>query len=186
MAGMRAVDPRVSFAELATWPDDGRRWELYEGEPIVVPAPNWRHQRVLVELIDLLKGYERRSGGGVVAAPFDIVLSDYDVLQPDVVFFGDAKRARIDPLQAAYVVPDLAIEVLSRSTEARDRGRKMALLAQYGLPEYWLVDPSVKLLEIYAHSAGGFALIRAFESGELVTSATLPGLSFNLDRLFAT
>jgi Uma2 family endonuclease len=137
-----------------------------------------------VELVTLLKDYEHRAGGGVVVAPFDIVLSDYDALQPDVVFFGDAKRAGIDPLQGAYVVPDLAIEVLSRSTEARDRGRKMALLAHYGLPEYWLVDPSVNVLEVHARSAGGFVLIRAFESSELVTSATLPGLSFDLDRLF--
>ena len=136
MAGMRAVDPRVSFAELSAWPDDGRRWELYEGEPIAVPAPNWRHQRVVVELVTMLKDYEHRAGGGVVVAPFDIVLSDYDVLEPDVVFFGPRKRALLDPLEAAYIVPDLAVEVLSRSTEARDRGRKMMLLARYGLPEY--------------------------------------------------
>jgi Uma2 family endonuclease len=186
MAGMRAVDPRVSFAELSAWPDDGRRWELYEGEPIAVPAPNWRHQRVVVKLVTLLNDYEHRAGGGVVGAPFDIVLSDYDVLQPDVVYFGDAKRARQDPLEAAYVVPDLAVEVLSRRTEARNRGRKMTLLARYGLPEYWLVDPSHHVLEVYARSDEGLALVRGFESGALVTSATLPNLSFSLDSLFTS
>jgi Uma2 family endonuclease len=184
MAGMRAVDPRVSFAELSTWPEDGRRWELYGGEPIVVPAPNWRHQRVVVKLAGLLQEHELRAGGGVVVAPFDIVLSDYDVLQPDVVFFGADKRARLDPLEAAYVVPDLAVEVLSRSTEARDRGRKMALLAAYGLPEYWLIDPGVQTLEVYAQSQSGLLLVRAYEAGEIATSPALPGLSFNLDRLF--
>jgi Uma2 family endonuclease len=184
MAGMRAVDPRVSFAELATWPDDGRRWELYGGEPISVPAPNWRHQRVMVALVRILSDYERSAGGGVVVAPFDIVLTEYDVLQPDVVFFGAAKRARLDPLQAAYVVPDLAIEILSRSTAARDRGRKMELLSRQGLPEYWLVDPAVEELELYTQSEDGLTFVRPFLSSERVTSATLTGLSFVLDCLF--
>ena len=76
MAGMRAVDPRVSYAELARWPDDGRRYELYDGEAIVVPAPNWRHQRILNNLFEILREHERRSGGAVVIAPFDIVLSE--------------------------------------------------------------------------------------------------------------
>jgi len=183
MAGMRAVDPRVSYAELARWPDDGRRYELYDGEAIVVPAPNFRHQRILVRVMELLREYEHRAGGGVVVAPFDIVLSQYDVLQPDVVYFGPAKRALQDPLEAAYVVPDLAVEVLSRSTARRDRGRKMELLARHGLPEYWLIDPD-GALEIYA-TRGGTQLLPAgvFESGS-VASPTLSGLSFDVARLF--
>jgi Uma2 family endonuclease len=183
MAGMRAVDPRVSYAELARWPDDGRRYELYDGEAIVVPAPNWRHQRIVKNVATLLDEYEHRAGGGIVFAPFDIVLSEYDVLQPDVVYFGAAKRARLDPHEAAYVVPDLAVEVLSRSTARRDRGRKMELLARYGLPEYWLVDPD-GALEVYA-SGGAPQLFPAgvFESGPLV-SPTLSGLSFDVARLF--
>jgi len=99
---MRAVDPRVSYAELARWPDDGRRYELYDGEAIVVPAPNWTHQRIVLNVARILKAYERDAGGGVVIAPFDIVLSQHDVLQPDVVYFGAEKRARQHPLEAAY------------------------------------------------------------------------------------
>jgi Uma2 family endonuclease len=182
---MRAADPRVSYAELSRWPDDGRRWELYGGEPISVPAPNWRHQRVIVKLAGILGEYESIRGGGVVMAPFDIVLSDYDVLQPDVVFFGQKKRAQLDPLEAAYLVPDLAVEVLSRSTEARDRGRKMALFARYELPEYWLVDAQHQELEVYAQSGRGLSMVRVFGPGERVTSATLADLGFDLDRLFA-
>ena len=82
------------------------------------------------------------------------------------------------------LVPDLVVEVLSRSTEARDRGRKMAVFARHELPEYWLVDAQARELEVYARSAGSLSLIRVFESGHRVTSATLPGLSFDLDRLF--
>lgn len=184
MAGMKAVDPRVSFAELEQWPDDGRRYELYEGEVIVVPAPNWRHQRVSTNVFEILKEYERRSGGGVVLAPFDIILSDYDVLQPDVVFFGAAKRSQLDPSEGAHIVPDLAVEVLSRSTEARDRGRKMALLGRYGLPEYWLVDPVRKTLEIYTNHAGTLTQVAQFEPGDEVASPTLTGLTADTQRVF--
>jgi Uma2 family endonuclease len=182
MAGMRAVDPRVSYAELARWPDDGRRYELYDGEAIVVPAPNYSHQRIILRVAEILRAYERNAGGGVVFAPFDIVLSQYDVLQPDVVYFGPAKRALQDPLDAAYVVPDLVVEVLSRSTERRDRGRKLELLGRYGLPEYWLVDPR-GALEIFTNGGGGLVRARVYESGAAASPA-LAGLSFDVARLF--
>lgn len=154
MAAMRAVDPRVSYAELARWPDDGRRYELYDGEPIVVPAPNFSHQMILTRLAVLLWPHARQRGGVVLAAPFDIVLSQHDVLQPDVVYFGPEKRRQLDPADAAYVVPDLAVEVLSRSTERRDRGRKMELLARHRLPEYWLIDGARRSVEVYLNGAG--------------------------------
>lgn len=185
MAGMKAVDPRVSYAELARWPDDGRRYELYDGEAIVVPAPNLWHQRVVTNLVELLKDYERRAGGTVVVAPFDIVLSEHDVLQPDVVFFGPAKRSLLDPLEAAYIVPDLAVEVLSRSTERRDRGRKMDLLARYGLPEYWLIDPGARSLEGYVNRGDArLMLAGSCETGQEFSSPTLKELRFDVARLF--
>jgi Uma2 family endonuclease len=184
MAAMRAVDPRVSYAELARWPDDGRRYELYDGEAIVVPAPNWVHQRIAFNVAKILNAYERVSGGGVVIAPFDIVLSDYDVLQPDVVYFGPEKRALQHPLEAAYVVPDLAVEVLSRSTERRDRGRKMELLTRYGLPEYWLIDPVSRSLEIYVKRGDALILAGAFDAEQPICSPTLPDLAVDFPRLF--
>src|SRR6059058_5950342 len=94
MRSMKATDPRVTFAELQQWPDDGRRYELYDGEVIVVPSPFLRHQRVAMHIEEIL-------------------LEDWD---------------------ANRIPPDLAVEVLSRSTEARDRGRKMQLLARFQVP----------------------------------------------------
>ena len=184
MAGVRVADPRVTFAELASWPDDGRRYELYEGEVIVVPAPNWRHQEIVARLIEILRDYAKRSGGSAVPAPFDIILSDYDVLQPDVVFFGPEKRAQLDPLDGAHIVPDLAVEVLSRSTEARDRGRKMALLGRYGLPEYWLVDAAARAIEVFVRTDTDLRPAAVFSENHALSSPTLSGLRFRADRLF--
>ena len=185
MAGMRAVDPRVTYAELCAWPDDGKWYELYDGEVIAVPAPNWGHQRVVTSLIELLKAYERDTGGGVVAAPFDIVLSQYDVLQPDVVYFTAAKRALIQPTEGAYIVPDLAVEVLSRSTARRDRGRKMELLARFGLPEYWLIEPFECTLEVFVRGESSQLVESgAYDRQQEFTSPTLATLRFPVARLF--
>jgi Uma2 family endonuclease len=184
MAGMRAVDPRVSFAELARWPDDGRRYELYGGEPIVVPAPLPIHQRVVIAIVDLLTDYERAMGGLVFCSPIDIVLSDYDVLQPDVVWFGSSRMHLVEPHSAIESVPDLAIEVLSRTTEARDRGRKLDLLGRFDLPEYWIIDPVECRLEVYTNRNGRMLLACDHQGNDEVISPTVPHLRFTVDRLF--
>src|SRR5262245_60248226 len=148
MRFMKAADPRVTFAELCEWPDDGRRYELYDGEVIVVPSPFPRHQQVGSNIENLLREYGKVTGGTMLHAPLDIVLTEYDVIQPDIVFFSGGRRHLLKDWEATRVPPDLAVEVLSRSTERRDRGRKMELLARFGVPEYWLVDPARNVLEI--------------------------------------
>jgi Uma2 family endonuclease len=184
MAGVSAVDPRVSFAELCQWPDDGRRYELYDGEVIVVPAPFPRHQRVGNHIESLLREYEAATGGLMLHAPIDIVLTEYDVVQPDVVFFRAERRHLIRAWEATRVPPDLAVEVLSRSTERRDRGRKMELLARSGVPEYWIVDPMENVLEIYQLQGNSYVLTAVCRESDRVDSPTLPGLSFDARRVF--
>ena len=185
MQFMRATDPRVTFAELQQWPDDGRRYELYDGEVIVVPSPILRHQRVLMHLEDVLTDYEQATGGLVVRAPFDIVFSDHNVLQPDVVFFRKERRHLLHDWDAARAAPDLAVEVLSRSTEVRDRGRKMDILARFAVPEHWIVDPVKNTFEIYALRGSTYELAGAYDEHDELASPTLPNLSFAAARVFA-
>jgi Uma2 family endonuclease len=87
-------------------------------------------------------------------------------------------------LQPTPAPPDLAVEVLSRSTEVRDRGRKMQLLARFGVPEYWIADPVQNRLEVYTLQDGEYELIGIYDEHEDATSPTLPGLSFAAGRLF--
>ncbi len=183
---MRAVDPRVSFAELQQWPDNGRheRYELYDGEVVMVPMPFPRHQRVARHIGDVLGEYERATGGLVFDVPIDIVLSEHNALQPDVVFFRKERRHLIDMMKATPYPPDLAVEVLSRSTEVRDRGRKMQLLARFGVPEYWIVDPVQNTLEVYALRGVEYDLAGVYDHTQHVISPTLPGLSFAAGRIF--
>jgi Uma2 family endonuclease len=182
---MTVADPRVTFAELQEWPDDGRRYELYDGEVIVVPSPFPRHQRVAIHIGEILGDYERRTGGLMFHAPLDIVFSEHNVVQPDVVFFRKERRHVIDMMEATRAAPDLAVEVLSRSTEARDRGRKMQLLARFGVPEYWIVDPVKNTFEIYVLRGSAYERVAALDEHEDVISPTLPDLSFPAIRVFA-
>jgi hypothetical protein len=92
MGAVARVQPRVSFADLERAPEDGRRYELYDGEVYVVPAPMPRHQRVQIRLVEWLDDYVECFGGFAVCAPIDIVFSEYDVVQPEVLFFGPAER----------------------------------------------------------------------------------------------
>ena len=184
MAAMKAVDPRVTYAELEQWPDDGRRYELYGGEVIVVPAPLPIHQVVALRLFRILDEYARTTGGLALASPLDIVFSEYDVLQPDVVFFDPERRQQIDLQSAIRIVPNLVVEVLSRSTAARDRGRKRDVFADYEVSEYWIVDPTVRTLEILTNRSRRFEQVAAFDDDATVTAATIAGLTFKLGDIF--
>lgn len=184
MAAMKAMDPRVTYAELEQWPDDGRRYELYSGEAIVVPAPLPIHQIAALRIYSELDEYAGRVGGLALAAPLDIVFSQYDVLQPDVVLFEAEGKARIDPTHAIRVVPNLVVEVLSRATAARDRGRKLHLFEHYGVPEYWIVDPQQRTIEVLQRGAPGLEPIGTYEETSTLSSGTLPGLQLQVAKVF--
>src|SRR5881397_3232607 len=149
MAGVKAVHPRVSYADLERWPEDGRRYELYDGEVYVVPSPLPLHQIVSARLHLALTEYANQHGGIVLYAPLDIVLTEYDVVQPDLLVFTRERQHLVDPRKVTRQAPDLAVEILSPGTAANDRGRKLRLLERHGVREYWLVDPEAARVEVY-------------------------------------
>ena len=194
MASMQAAPPRFGYADLLAMPDDGRRYEIHGGELVVVPAPILRHQFAAGELVTMLNDYRRRSGGLAVAAPFDVVFDEHDVLQPDVVFFRAERLRLLDPDSPARAAPDLVVEVLSPSTAKLDRGRKMRIFAQYAVPEYWIVDPVHRRIEVHVlereiQDAQGvrdaYRRAQIAAPGDTVRSVALPDLTFDAARVFA-
>jgi len=184
MSAVKVLRPRVSYADLERAPEDGCRYELYDGEVFVVPAPLARHQVIQQNIVQVLVAYATKTGGFAVDSPIDIVFSDYDVLQPDVVFFSAAKRHLVDLDRVIRDAPDLCVEVLSPSTAATDRGKKMQMFARYGVGEYWIVDPAAATIEVYEMTSNNYEL-RATASGDaLLTSRTLPGYSFQAGSVF--
>jgi Uma2 family endonuclease len=184
MGAVEKVQPRVSFADLERAPEDGRRYELYDGEVYVVPAPMPRHQRVQIRLVEWLDDYGESVGGFTVCAPIDIVFSEYDVVQPDVVFFGPARAHLVDLDRAIRHAPDLCVEILSRSTEAADRGRKLQMFARYGVPEYWIVDPVKEIIEVRRLEAMGYVIAQRASGEDEVRSPVLPGTALRAGRIF--
>ena len=176
MAGVKAAQERVSYADLERWPEDGRRYELYDGEVFEIPSPIPLHQMISARLHLALAEYVRTHGGVVLYAPLDIVLTDFDVVQPDVLLFTSERQHLVNPRKVTRHAPDLAIEILSPSTSANDRGRKLRLLARHRVKEYWLVDPDGVTVEVYRLS--GLRLVPAGTARGVgrVPSALLPEL----------
>ena len=191
MASMQDVQPRRGYADLLSMPDDGRRYEIHGGELVMVPAPIMRHQFAALEIVTVLNDYRRRSGGLAVPAPFDVVFDEHDVLQPDVVFFRAERLHLLDPDGPARAAPDLVVEVLSASTAQLDRGRKMRTFARYAVPEYWIVDPLRRRIEVHVldrdarDAEGAYRRAQAAAPGDTVRSVVLPGLTFDAARVFA-
>ena len=184
MSAVKAIRPRISYADLERTPEDGRRYELYDGEVFVVPAPLLRHQITQHRIAEMLLAFTKDHGGVACDSPIDIVFSEYDVLQPDVVYFRRDRAHLVDLDRPIGQAPDLCVEVLSPSTEATDRGKKMQLFARYGVSEYWIVDPGQGTIEIYELTATGYELSATASGDTRITSRTLPGYSFLAASVF--
>ncbi|HEX9775951.1 MAG TPA: Uma2 family endonuclease [Actinomycetota bacterium] len=173
----------LTFDDLFHFPDDGLRRELIDGELFVSPSPVTRHQEILGRLYLEFGVHVRDVGGGkVFIAPLDILFSDRDVVEPDLIVVADD---RLDVIGEKNLrgVPSLLIEVVSDSRY--DRVRKRDLYARYGVPLYWIVDPDADRIEVYHHEAGGYAKPEIFEPGDTLTVEFLPGLALDLTTIFA-
>ncbi len=148
----------LTYSGYAALPDDGRRYELHHGELSEIPTPGTRHQRTIVNLITLLNEHVRSRGlGKVFVAPTDCILSNVTVVQPDALYIA-ADRLTIIRERGIEGAPTLVVEVLSPSTAHLDRGRKMTLCAEHGVPYYWIVDPESRSVEAYALVEAAYAL----------------------------
>ena len=185
MAFVKGFRHRMTYADLEQMTADGRRYELYDGEARLVPAPIPLHQLVVQRFASALEEYRLRSGGLLFLSPIDIVFSEFDCAQPDVVFFHHTRRHLIDLRKPIRVAPDLAAEVLSPGTARIDRGSKMKMFATFGVREYWLLDPDTRTIEAYRLIDKAYARKdRAIES-KSVRSSVLPGFAIDADWLFA-
>ena len=178
-------DIKYTYAEYCALPETGPRYQLLEGELVMSPAPSLRHQEIVGRLYAALLAFVApRSLGKVFVAPVDVILSDHDVPQPDVMFVSSGRSA-ILVAEGIRGAPDLCVEVLSRSTAAQDRGPKRTLYARHGVVEYWIVDPDANTAEIYRLQENAEAPLLKLSSGETLATLLLPEFSLNLRHVFA-
>lgn len=133
---------------------EGEAVELIRGRLVVSPAPNTLHQTIVGLLSYLLFGITRRSGGRALASPVDVELDDHTILQPDLLYVRRERRGIV--LEHVVGPPDLLIEVLSPHNSRRDRVDKLSIYAQYGVTEYWIVDPIERQFDFLVNRNGKF------------------------------
>ncbi len=173
----------LTYEDYAKTPDDVR-YELIDGELTSMPSPKWLHQLLLTRLLMPLYVFTHDRGlGEVVPAPMDVVFSDTDVVQPDLIFVSN-ERAHIITDDNIRGAPDLLVEILSPSTAERDRTIKRDLYARHGVREYWLVDPHAKSVTVLMLGENRFALSGEYGEGQTLTSPTLEGFSLDLSTVF--
>lgn len=183
MALVRGSRQRIRYADLEQMPDDGRRYELYDGEAHVVPSPIPLHQLVAHRVANGFEAYGGAHGGLVILSPIDIVFSEFDCAQPDVVFFVQSRKHLIDLHKPIRIAPDVAVEVLSPGTARIDRGKKMRMFATFGVREYWLIDPDAKAIEVYGLVHSKYVRLQRAGPGERAASAVLPGFTIDVASL---
>ena len=176
---------KFTYADYKHLPEsETKRYELLGGELVMVPSPNERHQRIARNLGFILWEYIRQHELGVMYhAPFDVVLSPENVVQPDILFIT-AERAHIITEDNVQGAPDLVIEILSPATAGRDRTYKRTLYSRYGVQEYWLVDPKERTVEVLTPGERGFERTVEYGRDEVLRSPLLQGLEIDLREVF--
>ena len=168
-----AIEPErivLTYQDYMALPEDGKRYELFEGEIDMAPATNVPHQTIVGNLFLILSVHIRAHGlGKIFVAPCDVVLSDTTVLQPDLLFVS-RERELIVTRENVQGAPDLVVEVTSPASALRDRGIKQQLYAKYGVAHYWLVNPARRELVALSLEAGSYHQTAAAK-GEEVFSA---------------
>jgi Uma2 family endonuclease len=183
-----ARSTKFTYDDYVNFPDDGKRHEIIDGEHYLTPSPNTKHQVVVGNLHLSIGAYLRgRPIGLVLLAPFDVVFSNFDVVEPDLLYIS---RARMDVLTKAHVrgAPDLVVEILSPGTRRKDALIKRKLYERFGVQEYWIVDPERDVVKIHRRTGDLFGSALELSAGqdEALTTPLLPDWSAPLREVFAS
>jgi Uma2 family endonuclease len=178
---------RWTSTDLLTMPNDGKRYEIIDGELYVSTQPSWHHQYTCAALIGELLNWNRLTGMGQANFAPGLIFADDDDVAPDLVWISNARRdvalAEDGKLHSA---PELVVEVLSpgRANERRDREVKLGLYSRRGVEEYWIVDWRQRQIDVYRRSEQALHLIRTLQESDNLETPLLPGFSLPLATLF--
>jgi Uma2 family endonuclease len=177
------VDTRLTYEDFCLLPNNGKRYEIVEGDLFVTPAPRRLHQRVVTRLTRFLSAFvDDHQLGEVYVSPFEVVFSPFDVVEPDLVYFSNARQSVLTEMNAQGA-PDLVVEVLSETTEKTDRTFKLKLYGKFGVQEYWIIEPDGPSAEIYRRTEGGLELTAKLSAAGGLTSPMFPGFRLPLRDL---
>jgi Uma2 family endonuclease len=178
---------KLTYDDYVLFPEDGLRHELIDGEHYVSPAPLWNHQAICSNIHGLIWSHLQTDPiGRVFFAPFDVILSRYDVVEPDIVYISRQRMAEVETSPYLKGAPNLVVEVASPATRKRDQTIKRRLYEQFGIDEYWLADPVRRSIRVFRLDEGKYqrAADLSAGAGDVLTTPLLPGLSMPLAKVF--
>ena len=178
---------RLTYDDFVHFPDDGKRHELIDGEHYVSPSPNTKHQFCVGAVFNAIWNLvQEHRTGQVFVAPFDVLFSRFDVVEPDILFISRGRLATVLTDKNVQGAPDLVVEVGSPSTLRRDETVKRQLYERCGVAEYWFVDPDTDVVRVYRLEGSHYGHARelSLEAKDVLTTPLLPGLELPLARIF--
>ncbi|HKF67867.1 MAG TPA: Uma2 family endonuclease [Vicinamibacterales bacterium] len=192
MDGSDRVNPagpgqKLTYDDFLLFPDDGKRHELIDGEHYVTPSPVPKHQRIASNLHFFIRLWlEEHPIGRIYFASLDVVLSNFDVVVPDLVYAANPRLDEIATEKNWRGTPNLVIEIASAGTRKRDETIKRELYERSGVEEYWIVDPETEVVRVYRRNAERFNRTRELSNGagKVLTTPLLPGFELPLSQIF--
>jgi Uma2 family endonuclease len=180
------IAPLLTTEDLIALPDDGKTYELIEGELIVSRTPTLTHQRVIGNLLHLIRRHLDENPVGEVLPTPGVIFDEYNSVIPDLVFLTNEQLEQVGAAGHIHLAPALAVEVVSpgRSNALRDRVMKLQLYGKFGVGEYWVADPEARTLEIYRHVEGALAPFATLTNGEEVNTPLPPGFACTPAEVF--
>jgi len=180
------IEPLLTISDLDAMPDDGNRYELFEGEIFVSRAPSLSHQRVLGNIYSLIRNYLTQNSIGEVLLTPGVIFDDFNGSIPDAVFISHQRRREIISGERITGAPELVIEVVSpgKENERRDRVIKRQVFGRHGVKEYWIADPQNRLLEIYRLRKRTLTLVKTLMDEDELTTSVLPGFKCKANQIF--
>ncbi len=185
MAKQDVSSSQLTYEDYLLFPDDGKRHEIIDGDHKVTPAPKTKHQKVSFNLAVGLGSFVKQRGLGLVlTAPYDVILSDENVVQPDLLYVSTARASIVteDNIRGA---PDLIVEIISATTRKKDEVTKRKLYERFGVEEYWVVDPELETVKIFRRAQQGYGAVElSKEANDTLTTELLAGFDFALAEIF--
>lgn len=175
---------KLTYADYCAMTPEGAGFQLLDGELIEMPSPSHYHQDVAANIGIPMRLFAKDGGlGAVYFAPLDVVLTDNDTAQPDILFISN-DRQHVIGARVIEGAPDLVVEILSPSTAQYDLGYKMELYARHDVKEYWIGDCDAATIRVLLLTDGAFVTAGVYGRGDTLTSPTLPGFSLAIDNVF--
>jgi len=168
-------------------PEDGKRYEIIDGELYVSKQPHFYHQHVCGVIHSALHVWSKQTGLGITTLAPGLIFAEDDDVAPDVVWVSNDRLAvTLWPDGKLHAAPELVVEVLSPGipNERRDREAKLKLYSRRGVAEYWIVDWRLREITVYRREDAQLKLVATMCEGDTLTSSLLPGFKWPLAQLF--